>query len=727
MPDSLKKYIQYLLKVKSLTMVILIVAILAIIIVPLPGPILDFMLAVSISLSVLIMLVSLYVDKPTSLTTFPTIILIITLFRLALNIATTRMILSKGHEGPEAVSDIIASFGQFVVGGNYVIGVIVFCILVLINFMVVTKGATRVSEVKARFALDGMPMKFMAIDADLNAGTIDDAQAKARRAEVEKDSEFYGNMDGSSKFIKGDAVAGIIVTIINIAGGFMIGSFQHGLPLADSAQTYTILTIGDGLVSQIPGLITSTATAIIITRSNNIDKEQDPANNFTNEAVKQLVGGYNILFILSAILFVFALVPGLPFISLGMMALLFFGFGYLMIKTQNPNFSFFKKKDLATGPKVQSQQKASENIISKPQKSDEQIAKEREQKIDSILKPEILELELGFGLLRLADREQGGDLTDRISNIREVVAGKYGFLMPGVRIRDNMQLDVHKYVIKLKGSTVAEAIIYPEKFLALDDGMATDEIEGIPTTDPAFGTAGLWIDAYLKDEATIYGYTVVDAANVLSTHLGEVVKNYAADLLTRQETNNLLEKLKTSYEVLVNDCLNNVGIGTIQRVLQNLLSSKIPIRDMLSILEDITDKSERYGVKDPDELTEFVRTALARVITSLYVDTSDNVFYFYILAQETVSKMLEIMASANNKALPLNVAQTNALINAIKKTKNEHIKNHEMVICVEPTLRPHLDKIISRFNLGCVVLSYTEIAQTFAYETEGTIVVENFN
>lgn len=725
MPEFLKPYLRYLKKTKSLTLVVVVVAILAIIIVPLPGPILDFMLAVSISLSVLIMLVALYVDKPTSLTTFPTVILIITLFRLALNIATTRMILSKGHEGPVAVSDLIASFGEFVVGGNYVIGVIVFCILVLINFMVVTKGATRVSEVKARFALDGMPMKFMAIDADLNAGTIDDAQAKARRAEVEKDSEFYGNMDGSSKFIKGDAVAGIIVTLINIAGGFMIGSFQHGLPLAESAQTYTILTIGDGLVSQIPGLITSTATAVIITRSNTIEKNEKD-KTYTDEVVKQLAGNSKTLFILSAVLFAFAIVPGLPFASLALMSLMFFGAGYMILKSQDASFSFFGKKAQSQQISgVKSQQKTGENIISKPQKSEEQIAKEKEQRMDNILKQEILELELGFGLLRLADKEQGGDLTERISKTREHIAATYGFLMPGVRIRDNMQLQINDYVIKLKGSKIAGSTIYPDKFLALDDGMATDEIEGIPTIDPAFGGSGLWIDAYLKDEATIYGYTVVDAANVLTTHLSEVVKNNASDLLTRQETSNLLNRLKDTQEVIVSECLKHLNLGIIQKVLQNLLYSKIPIKDMLSILEEITEKAER-GIMDPDELTEFARSALSRVITNMYLDT-DGRFYYYVLAPENISKMLSLMETTNNRSLPLNVAQATALINAIKKTKEGHIKNHDFIICVDPQLRRHLDRICIRFNLGCSVLSYTEIAKDVEFEIEGTITIENFN
>lgn len=565
-----------ILKAKSLTIVAVIIAILAIIIVPLPSIVLDFFLALSIAISVLIILISLYIPKPTDLTTFPTMILIITLFRLSLNIATTRMILSEGHQGPAAVSDIVASFGEFVVGGNYVIGMVVFCILVLINFMVVTKGSTRVSEVQARFTLDAMPGKQMAIDADLNAGLIDEKTARARRQEIIAEANFYGAMDGSSKFIKGDAVAGIIITIVNLIGGFMIGYFQHDMELSQCASTYTILTIGDGLVSQIPGLITSTATAIIITRAS---KDED---NFAEGSINQLLGEYKTLLIVGFVLFIFALVPGLPHFSLGFMALVFLGLGYMIKQVQEGKIQI-------NTISAKKSQEADEQEQAKPQKrSEEEILKEEENKISDILKLEILELELGYGLIKLAESE----LTERIRSTRRNIAQSLGFLMPKIRIRDNLQLKPNEYTFKLKGVGIASAEIYPDKYLAMDSGFITEPIEGIATKEPAFNSDALWIDASLKDEATLNGYIVIDPASVISTHMSELIKANAAELLTKQEVQNLLDKIKNDYPIVVDDCLRVASIGLIQKVLKALLKEHIPIKDMLTILESISDIAE---------------------------------------------------------------------------------------------------------------------------------------
>ncbi|EEP3802569.1 flagellar biosynthesis protein FlhA, partial [Campylobacter jejuni] len=529
------------LKAKSLTIVGFLVCILAIIIVPLPSPILDFFLALSIALSVLIILISIYIPKPTDLTTFPTLILIITLFRLSLNIATTRMILSEGQNGPEAVSEIIAAFGEFVVGGNMVIGVIVFCILVLINFMVVTKGSTRVSEVQARFTLDAMPGKQMAIDADLNAGLIDEQTARARRQEVIAEANFYGAMDGSSKFIKGDAVAGIIITIINIIGGFLIGSFQHDMALSDAASTYTILTIGDGLVSQIPGLITSTATAIIITRAS---KDEE---NFAEGTLTQLLSEYRTLLIVGFVLFIFALVPGLPTLSLGFMALVFLSLGYLTKQVKEGKIDITTVKKSKPSAAAASQSGAGGTTAAPAKKSEEEILKEEEHKINDILKVEILELELGYGLIKLAENE----LTERIRSMRRSIAESLGFLMPKIRIRDNLRLKPNEYSFKLKGVSIASAEIYPDKYLAMDSGFITEEIEGIATKEPAFNSDALWIDANLKDEATLNGYIVIDPASVISTHMSELIKAHASELLTRQEVQNLLDKVKNDYPIIV--------------------------------------------------------------------------------------------------------------------------------------------------------------------------------
>ncbi|QWU80088.1 flagellar biosynthesis protein FlhA [Campylobacter novaezeelandiae] len=700
-----------IIKAKSLTIVGFIVCILAIIIVPLPGPILDFFLALSIALSVLIILISIYIPKPTDLTTFPTLILIITLFRLSLNIATTRMILSEGQNGPEAVSEIIAAFGEFVVGGNYVIGVIVFCILVLINFMVVTKGSTRVSEVQARFTLDAMPGKQMAIDADLNAGLIDEQTARARRQEVIAEANFYGAMDGSSKFIKGDAVAGIIITIINLIGGFLIGSFQHGLSLSQAASTYTILTIGDGLVSQIPGLITSTATAIIITRAS---KDED---NFAEGTLNQLLSEYRTLLIVGFVLFIFALVPGLPHFSLGFMAFVFLGLGYLTKQVKEGKIDVKMTKKPTTN---NTNNTGSAPIAAAPKKSEEEIIKEEEHKINDILKVEILELELGYGLIKLAENE----LTERIRSMRRNIAQTLGFLMPKIRIRDNLQLKPNEYSFKLKGVPIASAEIYPDKYLAMDSGFITEEVEGIATKEPAFNSDALWIDANLKDEATLNGYIVIDPASVISTHMSELIKSHASELLTRQEVQNLLEKLKNDYPAIVEGALALAPVSLIQKVLKDLLRNQIPIKDMLTILESMSDIAEVS--KSFDMIIEHVRASLARMITNMYLDDKGNLDIF-ILDSATSSILMEnVQFRDGSYHLPLSVAQTGALVDTLRSevaaVTNGRIK--PFILCVEPQLRKFIADICFNFNINIVVLSFAEIAENTNFNTEGIIKIE---
>ncbi|EBF6064611.1 flagellar biosynthesis protein FlhA [Campylobacter lari] len=698
-----------ILKAKSLTIVAVIIAILAIIIVPLPSIVLDFFLALSIAISVLIILISLYIPKPTDLTTFPTLILIITLFRLSLNIATTRMILSEGHQGPAAVSDIVASFGEFVVGGNYVIGMVVFCILVLINFMVVTKGSTRVSEVQARFTLDAMPGKQMAIDADLNAGLIDEKTARTRRQEIIAEANFYGAMDGSSKFIKGDAVAGIIITIVNLIGGFMIGYFQHDMELGECASTYTILTIGDGLVSQIPGLITSTATAIIITRAS---KDED---NFAEGSINQLLGEYKTLLIVGFVLFIFALVPGLPHFSLGFMALVFLGLGYMIKQVQEGKIQINTMS-------AKKSQEADEQEQAKPQKrSEEEILKEEENKITDILKLEILELELGYGLIKLAESE----LTERIRSTRRNIAQSLGFLMPKIRIRDNLQLKPNEYTFKLKGVGIASAEIYPDKYLAMDSGFITEPIEGIATKEPAFNSDALWIESSLKDEATLNGYIVIDPASVISTHMSELIKANASELLTKQEVQNLLDKIKNDYPIVVDDCLRVASIGLIQKVLKALLKEHIPIKDMLTILESISDIAEVS--KSLDMIIEHVRASLARAITNLYVDEKGQIS-FYIFDAAAAAKLMEhVQFKDGSYHLMINVAQTGALVEALKaelaSVANTRIK--PFLLCVEPQLRKFIADICSNFGINITVLSFAEIAENTKFETEGIIKVDN--
>lgn len=713
-------FLEPLLKSKDLTIVIFLISILAIIIVPLPSAILDFFLVISLAISVLIILISLYIPKPTDLTTFPTLILIITLYRLALNISTTRMILTNGHLGPEAVSEIVASFGQFVVGGNYVIGVIVFSILVLINFMVITKGSTRVAEVAARFTLDAMPGKQMAIDADLNAGLIDEKTARKRREEIIQEANFYGAMDGSSKFVKGDAVAGLIITIINIIGGFLIGAFQHGLDLSHSAKTYTILTIGDGLVAQLPALISSTAVGIIITRANKSDE------TFTSGAGQQLFGDAKTLLIVGAILVLFGLVPGLPTLSLFFVGFIFLGLGYLVKQTQDGHFSLekFFSASPATLQKAKMEAEAKAKAEQPPKKSSEELRKEEETTLNDILKLEILELDLGYQLIKLADPAQGGDLLDRVKSMRRKIAADFGYLIPQVRIRDNLHLTPNHYQLLLKGIEIGHGEIYPDKFLAMDSGLTIEKVSGIPTKEPAFGLDAIWIDANAKEDAIIKGYTTVDPATVISTHLSELIKKYAEELLTRQEVQSLVDKLQKDYPVVVADCLKVANVGLIQKVLKALLHEKIPIKDLLTILETISDVAE--VTRNVSIIVEQVRAKLSRVITKLYKD-DNGVLKLLTFNAGTEQKLLDALRERDGvRDLLLNIGQINTLVQATsdEAAKLLHKGIAPVVVIVDPLLRKSLSDIFEKFGLDVVVLSHAEIDSSSKFEVMGSIEID---
>ena len=723
---QLTPVLEFIIRSRDLTIVFFVMAILAIIIVPLPSAILDLMLTISIAVAVLIILISLYIPKPTDLTTFPTLILIITLFRLSLNVATTRMILSHGHEGPGAVSDIISSFGDFVIGGNYVIGIIVFSILVLINFMVITKGSGRVAEVAARFTLDAMPGKQMAIDADLNAGLIEESEAKDRRAGILQDANFYGAMDGSSKFVKGDAVAGIIITIINIIGGFLIGVFQHDMSVGDSAATFTILTIGDGLVSQIPALIISTATGIMITRASS------DQSNFAEGTINQLMGNAKTLLIVGGIMMLFAMVPGLPTLSMGFVGIIFLAMGYLLLQHERGELRLFQTKPLnapkkgspSTQDGADAQAQGDQGSEQRPQKSHEQIAKEEEAALEDILKIEMLELTLGYQLIRLADAGQGGDLLERIRSMRRKIATDFGFLMPQVRIRDNLHLDPSHYQILLKGVDIGHGSIQPEKFLAMDSGMATDEIEGEKTKEPAFGLDAIWIKPELKEDAIMNGYTVVDPATVISTHMSELVKSHAEELLTRQETQVLIDKLKDDFPVLVDDVLRVAPIGLIQRILKALLHEKIPLKDMLSILESIADIAEY--TKNVDVIVEQVRAKLSRIITSMYKDQT-GLIKLLTFDTATEQKILEKSTEQDGiRNLLLNVGEINALIQGVSDKASTLLQQgvSPVILIVDPQLRKPLAEIFERFNLEVVVLSHAEIDSNAKFEVMGSVDID---
>lgn len=724
-------FLKVLFRAKELTVVFSIIVVMAIIIVPLPNYALDFLLSISIAISVLMILISFYAPKPTDLTTFPTLLLLVTLFRLALAIGTTRMILTEGHNGPEHVSHIVASFGNFVVGGNYVIGTIVFTILVLINFMVITKGSGRVAEVAARFTLDAMPGKQMAIDADLNAGMIDEPEAKKRRQEILSEANFYGAMDGSSKFVKGDAVAGIVVTIVNIIGGFLIGVFQHDLSLAQSASTYTILTIGDGLVTQLPALIISTATGIIITRASK--EGESTGGNFADNIVNQLVQDYRVLFIVGGILLLFAMVPGLPTVSLGFVGLCFVGLGYMVQRSKDGDLMGQLKtyayrdsakpaaQDTSAGEASEAKSAATARAVQRPQKSAEEIKKEEEEALEDILKVELLELNVGYGLIRLADQAQGGDLLERIRGMRRKIASDYGFLMPQVRIRDNLQLGANSYEFMLKGVSIGSGEVYPEKFLAMNSGLVSEEIDGIATKEPAFGLDALWIDPMEKEDAILKGYTVVDPSTVMATHMSELVKKHSEELLTRQDVQSLIDKLKKDYPAVIEDALKVANIGMIQRVLKALLHEKVPIKDLLTILETVSDVAEY--TKSVDLIVEQVRARMSRVITGLYKG-DDGVVRLLTFDTESEQRMLDKLKDQNGqRSFLLSVGEINGLVEAVSESSRAVLERGiaPVVIIVDPLLRKSLSDIFERFGLDVVALSHAEIESSAKFEVLGSI------
>lgn len=694
---------------KDLITVGLFVAILMIIIVPLPKLLLDFFLIVSLSLGLLILLISLYIQKPSDLTTFPTLILILALFRLALNIATTRSILSEGHNGPEAVSSIISAFGEFVVGGNMVIGIIVFIILVLINFMVVTKGATRVAEVTARFTLDSMPGKQMAIDADLNAGFIDDKEAQIRRHSLISEANFYGAMDGSSKFVKGDAVAGIIITLVNLIGGVLIGLFQHDMTVAESGEIYTILTIGDGLVAQIPALILSTATAIIITRSN-LDEER-----FANQSITQLFKDSKALILVGIGLFLFGLVPGFPTGILMIMGLLlaFVGYTIFMIDDNQSNSitRFFKAKE---EPKTVHGKDLDEIKREKL----ESTRNNEEQNLESIMKMDVLELKLGVRLLQLV--QGNSELLDKIRGIRKSIASELGFVIPQIRISDDVNLQPDQYALHLKRIPIINGSVQPKKFLAMG-GVGKDSLKGLKVKEPVFNLDAIWIEENLKEEALMKGFTVVDAPTIISTHLSETIKKHAEDIITRQDIVDIVERLKKDFPIVIEEAMKITSYGTLLKVCRDLLHEKIPIVDMLTIIESIADIAE--FTKAPDILLEHVRSKLYRLITQRFKG-ADNILHIITikpdLEQQFIGKLQEQHGVSQ---LMLSIGEINSLVTKTKELIEKIDAKGIPKICmvVDPLLRKRISEIYEKFGLQVAVLSHAELDSKANFAIEGTL------
>ena len=693
---------------KDLIVVALFVSILLIIIVPLPQEILDFFLVISLSLSVLILLISLYIQKPSDLTTFPTLILIFALFRLALNIATTRSILSEGHNGPDAVSTIISAFGQFVVGGNMVIGIIVFIILVLINFMVVTKGATRVAEVTARFTLDSMPGKQMAIDADLNAGFIDDKEAQARRKSLISEANFYGAMDGSSKFVKGDAVAGIIITIVNLIGGILIGLFQHDMTMSEAGEVYTILTIGDGLVAQLPALILSTATAIIITRSN-MDEEK-----FASQAISQLSKDSKSLILVGISMLLFGFIPGFPTGILFVMGMLLIFIGYVITainnKDDNALTRFFKTEIIK--PNI------SDDVNTLKEKKKSMAVADESQTIENIMKLEVLELKLGIRLLQLV--QGNSELLDKIKAIRKTIATELGFVIPQIRISDDANLSPNEYQLYLKRIPIVKGRVEIDKLLAMG-GLANEKLVGLKVKEPVFGLDATWITNDLKEDALMKGFTVVDAPTIISTHISEIIKKHSEDIITRQDIVDIVERLKKDFPIVIDEAMKVTSYGSLLKVCKDLLHEKIPIIDMLTIIEAVADIAE--FTKAPEILLEHVRAKLYRLITQKFKDT-DGILHIVTIKPELEQQFIgKLQEHHGVSQLMISIAEINNLVTKTKKLLDDIEAKGFSKICmvVDPVLRKRISEIYEKFGLQVSVLSHAELDSKANFAIEGTL------
>jgi len=696
---------------KDLFVVALFVAILMIIIVPLPKGVLDFFLILSLSFSLLILLISLYIQKPADLTTFPTIILILALFRLSLNIATTRSILSEGHNGPDSVSSIISAFGEFVVGGNMVIGVIVFIILVLINFMVVTKGATRVAEVTARFTLDSMPGKQMAIDADLNAGFIDDKEAQIRRKELISEASFYGAMDGSSKFVKGDAVAGVIITLVNLVGGLLIGLFQHDMTVAQSGEIYTILTIGDGLVAQLPALILSTATAVIITRSN-MDEDK-----FANQSVSQLVKESKSLVLVGIGLIFFGFVPGFPTGILVVMGLVLVTIGYTISMIEDGKENALTKLFTPETKKKAKSIDDKTDVSALKEKKKQEAAPDENQVMENIMKMDVLELKLGIRLLQLV--QGNSELLDKIKAIRKTIAADLGFVIPQIRISDDANLPSNEYELYLKRIPLTRGRVEVEKLLAM--GGIPGKLKGIKVKEPVFNLDAVWIEESQKDDALMNGFTVVDAPTIISTHISELIKKHAEDIITRQDIVDIVERLKKDFPIVIEEAMKVTSYGSLLKVCRDLLHEKIPIVDMLTIIEAVADIAE--FTKAPDVLLEHVRSKLYRLITNRFKDTDDTLHIITIkpeIEQQFIGKLQEQHGVSQ---LMLSIAEIN---NLVTKTKEllEQVETKgfgKVAMVVDPMLRKRISEIYEKFGLQVAVLSHAELDSKANFAIEGTL------
>ncbi|MBO2520336.1 MAG: flagellar biosynthesis protein FlhA [Firmicutes bacterium] len=657
---------------------------------PMPPLLLDLLLALNISLALLVLLLTMNIQGALQFSIFPSLLLITTLFRLALNVSSTRLILLQGYAG-----EIIRAFGNFVVGGNYVVGFVVFLILVVIQFIVITKGAERVAEVAARFTLDAMPGKQMSIDADLNAGLIDEKEARRRRAEIEREADFYGAMDGASKFVKGDAIAGLVITAINIIGGFAVGVGQRGMGLGEALQHYTLLTVGDGLVTQIPALLIATATGIIITRAAS-------EANMGRDVSHQLLSEPRVLAIAAGVLVLFAVVPGLPTVPFLVLSLLFGLLGYASSRRHQER-------------QVQEMEKEAQREAEEAKKP---------ERVSALLKLDAIELEIGYSLIPLVDANQGGDLLDRITMIRRQIAIELGLVVPPIRIRDNMQLGPNAYVIKIKGIEVGRGELMPGHYLAMESGPVSKRVSGIETREPAFGLPALWIPEEAKEEAELAGYTVVDSPSIIATHLTEIIRSNAAELLGRQDVKKLLDELKEDHAALVDEVVPELlTVGEVQRVLQNLLREGVPIRDLVTILETLGDFAR--ATKDQIFLTEKVREALARQISKQY--TNDQGYIPVITLDPAWEQEIADALQHTDRGLTIALApeRVEAFYDGLSRAvERAAAAGHQAVVLCSPVIRAAVRKLVARVLPRLAVISYNEVAPNAQVQSVGMVSLE---
>jgi len=667
---------------------ILIVLILAMMVLPLPPVALDLLFTFNISLSMLVLLLAVSVNRPLEFSLFPTVLLITTLLRLSLNVASTRVVLLFGHTGPDAAGHVIESFGHFLIGNNYAVGIVVFVVLVVINFVVITKGSGRIAEVAARFTLDAMPGKQMAIDADLNAGLIGEQDARRRRAEIAREAEFYGAMDGASKFVRGDAVAGIVIMLINIIGGLTVGTLQHDLSLAQAAQNYTLLTIGDGLVAQIPALVISTAAGVLVTR---VSADQD----LNQQLVEQLGGRPRVLYVVGAVIGFLGIVPGMPHVAFLSIAALVSGLAYW--RERRPH-AVPEEVPPAEAPRAEA-----------PEVSWADVAP-----ID------VLGLEVGYRLIPLVDRNQDGELLRRIRGLRKKFAADMGFLVPAVHIRDNLELRPNGYRITLKGVEVGSGEVPPGMYLAINPGRVLGQLPGTQTRDPAFGLPAVWIEAANREHAQGLGYTVVDAATVVATHLSSVIQAHAAELLGREETQALLDHLSKEAPKLVEDVVPKpVPLSVLQKVLQNLLSEGMHIRDMRTILGTLAEHGAR--TQDPEDLTAAVRVALSRaIVQQVFGGARDLEVYALEPQLEQMLTQASQIKGAEGPGLEPGLAER-LLQQASALTQQREQLGQPTVLLVPPQLRSLLSRFLRRGTPQLRVLSQAEIPENRTVRVIGTV------